>query len=244
MNNRYKIELHVHTKYSHDSILPFWLLYLKCRICKIDYIAITEHNNIAGAKAFKKYCEQRGNKVNVIIGEEIMTNSGEIIGLFLKENIPSGLSPENTINNILKQGGIVYIPHPYDKKREKTVLLERYISENKEKIHCMEIYNGRNISNEYGRKQEQLAQKYNINGVIGADAHTFFEIGRNYMLVNIRPNSAINFLKAIENKNIKMSKCLNFCHYITKIDKMINFIRKGDIDGFCRIINKKFRKFM
>ena len=47
MNNRYKIELHVHTKYSHDSILPFWLLYLKCRICKIDYIAITEHNNLS-----------------------------------------------------------------------------------------------------------------------------------------------------------------------------------------------------
>lgn len=82
-----KLEMHVHTKYSKDSLLPFWVLYLKCRICGIDYIAITEHNNIDGAKEFERYCERYGSKISVIIGEEIFTSEGEIIGLFLREEL-------------------------------------------------------------------------------------------------------------------------------------------------------------
>ena len=83
-----RLETHCHTKYSKDSMLPFSLLYLKCRLCHINWIAVTEHNNIQGAIEFKKYCEKKKSKLHVIIGEEIMTFDGEVIGLFLKEEIP------------------------------------------------------------------------------------------------------------------------------------------------------------
>ena len=138
----FKVEFHVHTKYSHDSMLPLWLLYLKCRLKKIDYIAITEHNNIIGALKFKKFCKKRGSQVKVIVGEEIMTSGGEIIGLFLCKKIQAGMTPEDTISEIRKQKGVVYIPHPYDEKRHKTVLKEEYIKANILNIDCIECHNG------------------------------------------------------------------------------------------------------
>ena len=64
-----KLEMHVHTKYSKDSMLCFFPLYIKCRIKSINVIAITEHNNIEGAIKFQEFCRKMGNKINVIIGE-------------------------------------------------------------------------------------------------------------------------------------------------------------------------------
>ena len=140
-----RLETHCHTRYSKDSLLLHSLLYMKCRLCHIDAIAICEHNNILGALKFKEYCSKRKNKVLVIVGEEIMTSSGEIIGLYLNEEIPAGLSCDETIDRIISQGGVVYVPHPYDEKRSKTVLSEECIFSNSHRIDCMECYNGRNV---------------------------------------------------------------------------------------------------
>lgn len=236
-----KVELHVHTKFSHDSMLPFLLLYLKCRFCKIDYIAITEHNNILGALNFKKYCLKKGNKIKVIIGEEIMTSSGEIIGLFLNRAIKSGLTPKETIKEILLQNGVVYIPHPYDEKRYKTVLKEIYIEKYKDIIHCIEIHNGRNISEKYDKKQYEIATKYGIQPIIGSDAHTVFEIGRNYLFLNSKIDTSEDFLKAIKFAEFHSKKCLVFCHYITRFARVISFIKKGDFYGLLRIIYRKIK---
>ena len=238
----YNVETHVHTKYSHDSLLPFWLLYLKCRLCGIDYIAITEHNNIDGAVAFKDYCRKRGNKVNVIVGEEIMSQSGEIIGLFLSKPIVSGLSAKKTIEKIVEQNGIVYIPHPYDLKRYRTVLKEEHINENLELIDCIECHNGRNISLDYSKRQCEIAEKYKILKIIGSDAHTFFEIGRNYMVFHTEPNTPYSFIEGLKNAKFKQTKCITFSHILTKLDRALKLLLKGDCRGLFRILNKKFRR--
>ena len=141
-----KLVCHAHTKYSHDSMLPFWLLHMLCLNKGITHITITEHNNLKGALAFKEYCERKGNKLHVILGEEVMTTAGEIIGLYINEPINSGMSPEETVAEIKRQGGIVYVPHPYDEKRYKTVLKEPYIEKLQSQIDCIEVHNGRNIS--------------------------------------------------------------------------------------------------
>lgn len=236
-----RLETHCHTKYSKDSMLPFSLLYLKCRLCHIDCIAITEHNNIQGAIEFKKYCEKKKNKLHVIIGEEIMTTDGEVIGLYLKNEIPSGLSCEETIQRICSQGGIVYVPHPYDEKRSKTVLKEECIRNNRSRIACIECYNGRNISDTYGLKQTEIAEKYELTSVIGSDAHTVFEIGRNYMMVDCMPNSPESFKRALENVTFHKEKCLKFCHKITKIVKLLRLLKKGNFNEIYRIIKKRYR---
>lgn len=236
------LETHCHTKYSKDSMLPFSLLYLKCRLCHINWIAITEHNNIQGAIEFKKYCENKKNKLHVIIGEEIMTTDGEVIGLYLKDEIPSGLSCEETMDKICSQGGIVYIPHPYDEKRGKTVLKEECIRNNRSRIDCIECYNGRNISDRYALKQTEIAEKYGLTSVIGSDAHTVFEIGRNYMIVNCIPDSPENFKRALENVTFHKKKCLQFSHNITKVVKLFRIVKKGNFNEIYRIIEKRYRK--
>lgn len=236
----YRLETHVHTKYSHDSLLPFWLLYLKCRLCRIDYIAVTEHNNIDGAVAFKDYCCKRDNKVNVIVGEEIMSQSGEIIGLFLSKQIEAGLTVKETIRRILDQDGLVYVPHPYDLKRSKTVLKEVDIIENVDNIHCIEIHNGRNISEDYSIKQKAISDKLGILGVVGSDAHTCFEVGRNFMQVAIAPTSPKAFCEAIVGAKFNKSSCLCYSHIITKFVRVTKFLLKGDLRGLYRIVNKKF----
>ena len=127
-----KIELHVHTKFSNDSLLLENFLLLMCKIKRIDIIVITDHNTIVGAHKIKD--KFRKHNIGVIVGEEIFSRDGEIIGLFLNEKIDAGLSADETINQIKKQNGIVYIPHPYDKKRIKSVLRYEKIIKLQDKI--------------------------------------------------------------------------------------------------------------
>lgn len=241
MADMYKVITHVHTKYSYDSMLPFSLLYRKCRKCGIDYIAITEHNNIDGAKAFQAYCEKRGGKLKVILGEEVMTDSGEIIGLYIHENIKPLMTPEETIQEIKRQGGVVYVPHPYDEKRYKTVLKEIYIEKYKEEIDCIECHNGRNISTRFDEKQKEIAEKYKIRKIIGSDAHTIFEVGRNYMLMASAPDSADAFREALASADFHPAPCVSFCHQITRIDRLLKLLSKGDYRELYQIIHKKLR---
>lgn len=238
-----KLETHVHTRYSHDSIQAFSFLYLISRLRGVDCIAITDHNTIKGAVEFKKFCKKRGNRISVIIGEEIMTSRGEVIGLFLNSEIPAGLSPNETIEEIVRQGGMVYIPHPYDVKRHKTVMSFQDIEININHIDCIECYNGRNVSTAYGIKQNEIAEKLGLQKVVGSDAHTFIEIGRNYMDVAATCISTPEeFRMAIATAVFHKSNCINLAHKITKFARIIKYIIRGDINELFRIIIKKVRR--
>ncbi|MBR1930270.1 MAG: PHP domain-containing protein [Lachnospiraceae bacterium] len=237
-----KLETHIHTRYSKDSLLCFLPLYLKCRLLHISVVAITEHNNIAGAQKFSDFCKKHGNRLSVIIGDEIFTSQGEIIGLFLKEEIMPGQTAKETIRQIKEQGGIVYVPHPYDLKRSKTVLQEEAIAENCDVIDCIEVHNGRNISADYSTKQRAIADKYGINYVIGSDAHTWLEIGRNYMNIRNVPANADEFRDEIKKATFHTKGCLKLSHQITKVVKLLKMIAKGNYDEIYRIIVRRIKK--
>lgn len=237
-----KIQLHIHTKYSHDSILPFWLVYWRCIFTGINYVAITEHNNISGAVAFSEYCKRRGNKIHVIIGEEIMTTGGEIIGLYLNKEIPCGLTPSETVQKIKEQNGLVYIPHPYDLKRIKTVLKEQYIEELKGLIDCIEVHNGRNIDPVYDKYQNLIAERYHLKKVIGSDAHTSIEIGKNYIISDIEPSSPEEFLALLEMNESYDHSCISIAHKITILARIVKFVQRGDFNGLYRTIIKRFKR--
>lgn len=234
-----KIEMHVHTRFSKDSLQPLHILLIMCKIKKIDCIAITDHNEIIGAIKAKKLFEKY--KIRVIIGEEIFTKDGEIIGLFLNKKIEKGLSVEETIKEIKKQNGIVYIPHPFDIKRKKTVLEYEKIISNKNDIELIECFNGRNIEDIYEIRQNKIAEKINKTKVIGSDAHTWFEIGRNTMKIKEFMNQK-EFINNIKNAEFSKSKCIKFAHTITKIEKIIKIILKGEFNEISRIITRKFKR--
>jgi len=237
-----RLECHVHTKYSIDSFQFHWLLYIMCRIKKINYIAITEHNRIDGAKAFDQYCRRHGGKVKVIVGEEIMTAEGEIIGLFIDELVKPFLSVEETIMEIKKQNGIVYIPHPYDLKRERTVLKESAIKKYSNLFDAIEIHNGRNASKEYDGKQMALSKKYNIMPIVGSDAHTFFEIGRNYLVMPDVDVTVDNFKIELQKATFVCSECLYVAHYVTKLVKGIKKIKQGEFYELYRLVFRKIKE--
>ena len=235
----YRTEFHVHTRISKDSTLSYWLLLLMLKIKKINTVAITDHNEVKGALKYKEKFKKHG--IEIIVGEEIFTSKGEIIGLGLKEKIEPNLSPQETIKQIKNQKGIVYIPHPYDEKRYKTVLAEEEIKKHKDKIDFIEVHNGRNISSKYDEKQNEIAEKYKLTKIIGSDAHTFFELGRNYIITNNK--ITIDNLR-VEYKNVsfKEKKCINLAHKWTRIARIITFISKGDFYGIIRIVKKKFNR--
>lgn len=240
MSILYKTELHVHTRFSKDSILSYVFLLIMLKIKKINTIAITDHNEIRGAVKYKNRLEKHG--IEVIVGEEIYTNKGEIIGLGLNEKIEPNLSPKETIKMIKDQNGLVYIPHPYDEKRYKTVLVEEEIKKNEKEIDFIEIHNGRNLKKEFSIKQNEIANKYNIKKIVGSDAHTFFELGRNYVITNekiIDINNLKNFSFQFKEKD-----CINLAHICTRIVRIIKILIGGDVNELRRIINKKSRRKM
>lgn len=236
-----KVEFHVHTRYSKDSMLTSWFLMLMCKLRKINCVAITDHNEIVGACYYQKKLRKVG--IEVIIGEEIFTRDGEIIGLYLSEKIEPGLSCEETIKQIKEQGGLVYIPHPYEPFRLKTVLREECIANNSNFIDLIEIHNGRNRNMDISMKQLHLAQKYHIRGIVGSDAHTFFEIGRNNLLVS--STSREKLLQSIEEGEIICAKNgIHFAHTWTKVVRLLKILKRGDLNELCRIINRKCKRKM
>lgn len=238
-----KVELHVHTRYSKDSILAMSMLYAKCRLKKIDVIAITDHNTIAGGVAFQEFCKKRKSRIQVIVGSEIMTESGEIIGLFLHKEVPSKLSAVETVHEIKKQGGLVYIPHPYDEKRKKTVITSEALEEIREDVDCIECYNGRNISENYEEEQCRIANAIGKVAVVGSDAHTIFEIGRNYMECEetaVIIESKEDFLTRMSLSHAVKKPCIKFAHKITKFAKAYKLLQKGGFHELYRVINKRF----
>ena len=231
-----KTEFHVHTRFSQDSILTGIFIGIVCMLRGIKCLAITDHNEIKGAQKYRRELKKYG--VNVIVGEEIFTKEGEIIGLFLQNRIEPNLSAKETITQIKQQGGLVYIPHPYEPYRYKTVLQEQCIEENKEIIDLIEIHNGRNRNREISEYQEKLAEKYCLRSVIGGDAHTFFELGRNSIF--LEDISKEKILKSIEQGQIISEKCAHpLAHFWTRIARFLKMIGKGDINGIRRAINGK-----
>src|SRR5664279_1477964 len=111
----YKIDLHTHSYGSPDGSLKTaqYQYFLENKL--LDYIAITDHNSIA--TALKIQLELGGLGKRIIIGEEVTTTEGEIIGLYLAHTVPAGLSPLETVAEIKSQGGLVYIPHPFETVR-------------------------------------------------------------------------------------------------------------------------------
>lgn len=234
-----KMEVHTHTKYSKDSSLNKYFYLLMLRLKGISVIGITDHNEIKGAVEFKKFLEKFN--IKVIIGEEIFTTKGEIIGLFLNEKIEPFLSPEETIRKIKEQNGIVYIPHPYDKKRHKTVLSFEEIEKNQKDIDIIECHNGRNISLEYSKKQNEIAEKFKKLKMVGSDAHIFFELGRNFNLIKDFKNQE-EFLKNLKEAEFHKKECIKISHQITKIIKILKLIKKGEFNEIFRIIRKKCKR--
>jgi len=162
------VDLHMHTDHSYDCATPVEVLLAEARAKGLGAIAVTEHNEISGALAAAELAGKAG--VKVIVGEEIKTAAqGEVIGLFIKEKIPRGLTLQETISEIKRQGGLVYVPHPFD--RMHSVPDYKHLLDVIGDIDVLEIFNPRVAISEYNEEAVRFAAKYRIIAGAGSDAH-------------------------------------------------------------------------
>ena len=165
-------DLHVHTSYSKDCAMPIGDILGTAREIGLGALAIADHNEIEGAFAARELAQ--GDPF-VIVAEEVKTTEGEVIGLFLKEKIPRGLSFDDTLSLIKEQGGLVYVPHPFDALR--TTPSYRSMVDNLHRIDVIEIYNARVALSSFNLSAERFAAKYNVVAGAGSDAHVVQGLG-------------------------------------------------------------------
>ena len=161
------IDLHMHTSHSWDCATDPEALLHVAREVGLTAIAVTDHNEISGALECATYAEEYG--IQVIVGEEVKTSQGEVIGLFLSERIEAGLSWHETIERIRAQDGLVYVPHPFD--RLHTIPDVHLLRDTLDEIDAFETYNARLPFEQYNRDAERFARKYNLIEGAGSDAH-------------------------------------------------------------------------
>jgi len=171
---RIDVDLHMHTDHSHDCATPVEVLLAAARAQGLGAIAVTDHNEVSGALEAAAKAADYG--VKVIVGEEVKTaHQGEVIGLFLKEKIPRGLTLAETVAEIRRQGGVVYVPHPFD--RMHAVPDYEHLLDVVEDVDAIEVYNPRVAIGSFNEEAARFAAKYRILAGAGSDAHVTQGLG-------------------------------------------------------------------
>jgi hypothetical protein len=162
------VDLHMHTDHSPDCATPVEVLLATARAQGLGAIAVTDHNEISGALEARAQARSAG--VKVIVAEEVKTaGQGEVIGLFIEEKIPRGLSLEETVAEIRRQGGLVYVPHPFD--RMHSVPDYEHLLTILDDVDAIEVFNPRVAIGAFNDEAARFAAKYRIIAGAGSDSH-------------------------------------------------------------------------
>jgi hypothetical protein len=174
---KWKIELHCHTAASKDSLVKVKDLIKTARKRGIDRLAITDHNTIRGALYAKTLDPEL-----IIVGEEILTTKGELLAFFVNEELPRGLTPDEAIKRLRDQNAFISVSHPFDQFRHGWQLDD--LKEITPLIDAIEIFNARSFIKSMNNDAKEYAQKNNLLGTVGSDAHLLLEVGRASQLVD------------------------------------------------------------
>jgi predicted metal-dependent phosphoesterase TrpH len=183
-----RVDLHIHSRYSHDSTTSLEALISRCRECGLDRIALTDHNTAEGALELARLAPEL-----TIVGEEVKTREGEVIGLFITRRLPPYLRPEEVTDLIHEMGGLTYLPHPLDRGRSH--FRPERIVDLASRIDIIETYNpwceaGANEA------AARLASELGKVTATGSDAHGIEEVGRSWMEIDDFKDSA-DFLEKL-----------------------------------------------
>jgi predicted metal-dependent phosphoesterase TrpH len=168
-----RVDLHLHSRYSHDSTTTLESLIARCRECGLDRIALTDHNTVEGSLKLAAMAPGLA-----IVGEEAKTREGEVIGLFITGRIPPYLRAEEAMDLVREMGGLTYIPHPLDRNRAHYTT-DRLV-ELADRIDIIETYNPW-CEPTANQAAAQLAADLGKVGAAGSDAHGVYELGRSWM---------------------------------------------------------------
>jgi predicted metal-dependent phosphoesterase TrpH len=176
-----RADLHSHTHFSRDGFSTPEQFARRCVRRDINCVAVSDHNNIVGALEVEKVAKRLGGgALRVIIAEEIKSAEGEIIGWFLRDPVPKGLTPEDTVRAIKEQGGLVCVPHPFDRLRGsvlQTPALLRILPD----VDAVEAFNARTSLRADNRRSAAFVRSHGTIASAGSDAHWHPELGGTYV---------------------------------------------------------------
>ncbi|MEW6241459.1 MAG: PHP domain-containing protein, partial [Chloroflexota bacterium] len=169
-----------------------------CRRKGIDRVVVTDHNSIAGAREAQKLDPAR-----VIVGEEIMTTRGEILAAFVTEEIPAGLSPQETIRRLREQGAFVSVSHPFDEWRKGGWRLDDLL-EILPLVDAIEGFNSRCMLPRFNARAMEFARERGVPITVGSDAHAAFELGR--ATLTLPPFEGPDELRAVIHRGVARTR--------------------------------------
>ena len=178
MRGRLRVDMHVHSEYSPDSHSALRSLANAASAAGLDVVCLTDHDTVEGALRLR----EMDVSFRVVVGEEVYSRDGEIIGLFLERAVLPGLTAEETIARIHDQGGVAYVPHPFSRNRLRHLrrdALERVAP----LVDALEVFNAREVLAGDNRRALAFAREHKLPGGAGSDAHRPSEVGRAYVEV-------------------------------------------------------------
>jgi predicted metal-dependent phosphoesterase TrpH len=206
--------MHTHCEASPDSRTPIAEQKRAIRDAKLDVVCATDHNTIAGALRLREIADG----FRVIVGEEISSRDGEIIGLFLEREVPRDRTVEETIARIRDQGGLVVVPHPFSHNRRYRIRRDA-LDRIRPQIDALEVFNAREVFAADNRRAAAYAGEHRLAAAAGSDAHRAVEIGR---AVIEMPDfaDASDFLDALRSGVVRGRLSGTGAHFFTRYDRL------------------------
>ncbi|MBI2887458.1 MAG: PHP domain-containing protein [Chloroflexi bacterium] len=201
--------------------MPVEALVDRCVRRGISCLAVTDHNTIAGGLAAQQIAPFK-----VIVGEEIKTDEGELIGLFLKEEVPRGLSPEETVERVHAQGGLVAAPHPYDRFRRSRLRAEA-LDRLAGQIDITEAFNCRTTLLRDSQRAEAYGRAHGHALGAGSDSHTPIEVGGAYVeMEDFDLRDPQEFLAKLREARIVGQRANPLVHVPTRLVKIVRSLKR------------------
>jgi predicted metal-dependent phosphoesterase TrpH len=218
------LDLHVHTSASFDSIASPESVIRAAAARGLTHVAITDHDRIDGAIAAQELARTLAPELTVIVGQEVKTSGGDLIGAFLERPVPTGLSPAHAIAEIRAQGGLVGIPHPFDRFRG-SLLTDELMDAVAPLVDWVEVHNARIMVGNGNERAARFAAANGLRGVAVSDAHSAMEIGVAYLAVDGDLSTPAGLLAALPAVELITGRATVFVRAVTPIAKLVQIAR-------------------
>jgi predicted metal-dependent phosphoesterase TrpH len=218
------VDLHVHTSASFDSLASPRSVVRAAATRGLTHLAITDHDRLEGALEAREAAAREAPGLTVIVGQEIRTRDGDLIGVFLEEPIRSGLDPVEAIEAVRAQGGLVGIPHPFDRFRGSLLSSGRMDSV-APLIDWVESHNARIMVGDGNHRAAEFATEKGLPRVAVSDAHSVLEIGVAYIALDGDPSTADGLRAALPTAELVTGRATVFVRAVTPIAKLVQRIR-------------------
>jgi predicted metal-dependent phosphoesterase TrpH len=222
--SRFFADLHTHSNGSFDSLASPASLIRTAAARGLTHLAITDHDRIDMAVAARELAVSIAPDVTVIVGEEVRTLEGDLVCLFLDRPIAPGLPASDVIADVRSQGGLVGIPHPFDRFRG-SLLRDARMEQLAGQVDWIETHNARVMAGGGNVRAAEFAVVNGLHGIAASDAHSAFEVGVAYTVFDRDPSTAAGLLAALVTAELITGRASMYVRLLTPIAKAVQRAR-------------------